>query len=132
MKSMLLKRFAINDDGTFGVLIDENDPFCLTVERPWLNNQKNISCIPDGTYTCKRVQSPKFGDTFEVTGVPGRDEILFHRGNVSDDSHGCIILGHGLEIIKGKEGIDSTGMEFLEFKKRTEGLDQFILAIKTV
>ena len=132
MKNLYLKRFAFNDDATFGVFIDENDPFCLTVERPWLNNQKGISCIPEGTYTCKRVTSPKFGNTFEVTGVAGRDEILIHTGNVSDDSHGCIIVGHGLEKFNNKEGLDNSKYEFSEFLKRVDGLDQFMLAIKNV
>ena len=80
MKHFKLKRVAYIADGTFGVLFDEEIPFCLTVEPEWKDNQEDISCIPTGYYLCKRVQSPKFGDTFEITGVPGRDHVLLHKG----------------------------------------------------
>ena len=52
MKHFKLKRVAYIADGTFGVLFDEEIPFCLTVEREWKNNQRNISCIPTGFYLC--------------------------------------------------------------------------------
>ena len=48
---LTLKRVAENEDGTFGVLIHNNVPFCLTIEPEWKNNMKNISCIPEGSNT---------------------------------------------------------------------------------
>ena len=80
---MILKRVEHSDKCTRGVLIHEDEIIALTLENPWRDNTPNISCIPIGTYLCKRVDSPKFGDTFEVSDVSGRTHILFHSGKVA-------------------------------------------------
>ena len=129
MKQFKLIRIAYIPDGTFGVLFDGDIPFCLTLEREWKDNEKNISCIPRGSYLCKRVQSPKFGDTFEVCDVPGRSHILFHRGNIEDDTHGCLVTGEEYGKYKDKVAVLSSGRAFKEFKKRTENLEYFKLEI---
>ncbi|MEN6388839.1 MAG: DUF5675 family protein [Syntrophomonas sp.] len=64
-----------------------------TLELPDLGNQKNISCIPEGKYEVHRIYSPKFGKCFHVQEVPGRSEILIHKGNYNKDTHGCILIG---------------------------------------
>ncbi len=61
MKTLTLTRVAEGSSGTFGVLIDEGIPFALTLEPPWKNNEKNISCIPMGEYECADTNSVKFG-----------------------------------------------------------------------
>ena len=132
MKEFWLWRFPSIQDGTFGVMLDDNLPFAVTLEREWIFNQKGVSCIPNGNYTCRRVDSPKFGNTFEVTNVLNRSEILFHKGNIRDDSHGCIILGEQYEPIMGKNGVVSSGKAFEEFLKRTEGIDEFILHVRWI
>ena len=132
MKQMTLKRIAHAAAGTFGVLIDGDIPFAVTVERPWLNNEKGKSCIPDGVYNCMRVMSPKFGDTFEITNVTGRTHILFHKGNLSDDSHGCIIVGEQFEAVNGKPGILASAKGFGEFMERLKGMKQFVLTVRTI
>ena len=129
MRVFLLVRVAFTKDGTFGVLLDQGIPFCVTLERPWLHNQQGMSCILGGEYTCKRVQSPKFGNTFEVMDVPRRTHILFHKGNLMDDSHGCILLGEQYEPIGGKNAIQASGKAFNEFLLRTKDIDSFILRI---
>ena len=132
MKEFNLVRVSSIKDGVFGVLMDWNVPFAVTLEREWLDNRKNISCIPNGNYTCRRVDSPKFGDTFEVTNVLNRSEILFHKGNIMMDSHGCIILGEQYEPVMGKNGVVSSGKAFEEFLKRTKEIDEFSLFIKWI
>ena len=67
-----------------------------TAEDDWLNNAPGKSCIVAGSYLCRRKVSPKFGETFEVTGVPGRSAILFHGGNTEEDTQGCVLLGSAL------------------------------------
>jgi len=129
MKHFQLIRITGIDDGTFGVVLDEKIPFCLTVERPWLNNKVGESCIPSGEYVCRRVQSPRFGDTFEVTKVSGRTAILFHKGNVEDDSHGCIILGEQYESLNGKTAVFASGKAMNEFLQRTTGVQEFLFSI---
>jgi len=127
---LTIKRIAHTDEGTFGVLIDTyGTPFALTIERPWLNNRSGESCIPTGTYTCRRVQSPHFGDTFEVMDVPGRSHILFHKGNLMEDSHGCIIVGEQFGRLDGKAAVLSSKAGYNEFKSMTSSVDSFPLEI---
>lgn len=93
-----LRRFADSPFGVFGFLDLIRDDglavarFC-TGEDDWLDNHPKLSCIPAGDYLCKRVKSPKFGWTFEITGVPGRSAILFHSLNTEEDTEGCVGLG---------------------------------------
>jgi hypothetical protein len=66
---------------------------CRTLELPYLENHKDISCIPPGEYKCERITSVKFGLCFIVKDVPGRSGILFHSGNFTTDTEGCILPG---------------------------------------
>jgi hypothetical protein len=127
-----IKRIAENEYGTFGVLIDGDLPFALTLERRWLDNQTGISCIPVGKYQCRRVDSPHFGDTFEVTSVPGRTNILFHKGNIDDNSRGCIIVGEEYDPVLGSYGVKASGDGYGEFMQRLRGLESFDLEIVSV
>lgn len=118
---------------TFGVLIAESGiPFALTLERPWLNNARGVSCIPLGSYTCRRVMSPKFGSTFEVINVQGRQEILLHKGNIEEDSHGCILIGEQFEPLNGEPAILASAKGFQEFLDLTELMDNFNLFVRGI
>lgn len=117
--------------GTFGTLkIKGEPPFCLTLEPPWKDNQKNISCIPADTYFCRRVKSPKFGNTFEVVPVEGREDILFHWGNRVSNTKGCILLGEEYGYLAGHPAILSSKKGFNEFMMKLEGEKEFTLIIK--
>ena len=132
MKMLTLKLVTTGAQGTFGVLLDNDEPFCLTLEDPWKNNEPNVSCIPDGMYNCERAKSPKFGDTFEVTRVTGRTHILFHRGNTQDDTHGCILVGEQYSRLNDKWAIVVSGDAFNEFMRRMGGEKVFQLLVKFV
>ena len=93
MRALTLRRVASGPQGTFGVLLVGGLPFCVTLEDPDNDNQRNISCIPAGKYRCSPYPSQKFGNTFVVEGVRGRAGILFHAGNTHLNTHGCILLG---------------------------------------
>lgn len=131
MRLFTLLRIANPEQGIFGVLKDGDMPFCVTVEN-------NAFVIPDGDYICRRVNSPKFGNTFEITNVPGRSNVLFHGGNWEEDSTGCIVLGEKFEPIwdekrkRLKEGVMESNKAFSEFKERTVGLVTFSLKVRTV
>lgn len=81
--------------GTHGHIEDENAKvLCYTIERPWLNNAEDESCIPEGTYLCSpHVKSNNMQLCWELQNVPGRTGILIHTGNTEGDSEGCIIIG---------------------------------------
>ena len=128
-KLITIKRVATSDKGTFGVVLDEGKPFCVTCELPWKDNEPNVSSIPAGIYEVVRVQSPRFGNTFEVKNVEGRTHILFHRGNSIKDSRGCILLG---ESYSPGETVEASRNAFAEFLHRTKACDKFILQITEV
>lgn len=126
----LLRVTPKNPVAVYGVLMQGQIPFAVTIERPWKNNAKGESCIPPGRYTCKRVNSPKFGNTFEVTGVPGRSAILFHRGNLEDDSHGCILIGESFNPVLGRPGITASKEGFAEFLNILQHVNEFTIDIE--
>ena len=78
-----------------------------TLERPWKNNQPNISCIPKGTYDVKWTFSPKFLKyTYEIIAVPRRSGIRIHSANFFSDLFGCVALGNGYKDINGDGKLD--------------------------
>lgn len=78
--SLILSRYKTSTQGTFG-RIKLEDFLYKTLELPWLDNKRQVSCIPAGQYECKIVQSPRFGRVYQVAKVPGRSQILIHWGN---------------------------------------------------
>jgi len=87
-----LHRVHQSDKGTFGALVG-NAPLCVTLEDPWNNNKRGISCIPAGVYKCVPHNGTKFKDVWILEDVPGRSAILIHAGNSIADTSGCILVG---------------------------------------
>lgn len=79
---------------------------CKTIEPPWKDNQKFVSCIPIGVYKAMKHKSPTHGDCFWINEVPGRTEILIHSGNFYGDSTGCILVGRSFLDINGDGNVD--------------------------
>lgn len=129
---MLLLRVSTSEAGTFGVLVHDDVPFALTLERPWTNNMTDLSCIPEGIYTCKRVHSPKFGETFEVMDVPNRTNVLLHKGNTLDDTHGCILVGEQFTMQDGRPMLAASAVGYAVFMEKVKTFDVFPLTIKDV
>lgn len=99
--NLLIIRDTFTEESTIGRLFLNGELFCDTLENPWKNNQRNISCIPDGEYDV-RLRLPRESATRDyihllVKEVPNRDWILFHRGNTAKDTSGCIVVGKGSE-----------------------------------
>ena len=131
MRAFTLKRLTDDRLSYPGVLLDENgQKICCTLENPWHDNQVNISCIPEGDYLCKRYGSQKFGNTFQIVGVPGRTGILFHKGNWSRDTEGCILLGTSFiyEPDKGK-GVGNSSLAMTNFMHLMRDEQEFLLKV---
>ena len=99
--NLLIIRDTFTENSTIGELFINGERFCDTLENPWLNNQRNISCIPEGRYKV-RLRLPRESATRDylhllVQDVPNRDYILFHIGNTAKDTSGCILVGQGSE-----------------------------------
>jgi hypothetical protein len=104
-----LYRLRRGDQGTSGILFYNNFK-CQTLELPWKDNKPNESCIPSGSYDVKIRLSPKYGQIYWVTEVPGRSFILIHSGNWAGDRgkgykthvNGCILLGKNRGLLQGQ------------------------------
>jgi Family of unknown function (DUF5675) len=63
----------------------------FAIELPWRDNQRNVSCIPEGTYPLKARFSEKFGHHLLLQDVPDRNLILIHPANdARKELLGCI------------------------------------------
>jgi hypothetical protein len=76
---------------TVGILFDKNIDLA-TLERAWANNEKNVSCIPEGVYLVKRDKTGKH-QWYSVQDVEGRTLIELHGGVWARHSNGCILIG---------------------------------------
>ena len=100
MKEAILTRYDHGKFATLGKLYVPDASTVVasaiefyTLENPWLDNAKNISCIPEGEYICKMRNSPRFGWRYHLQGTEPRTWILIHPGNYPKDTKGCIMLG---------------------------------------
>lgn len=95
---LILERFMHGHTVTFGS-IDVGSMTLYTLEEPWRNNARGESCIPQGVYQLRPIIRPNGKMAIAVVSVPGRDNILIHVGNTTDDTEGCILpgLGYGFE-----------------------------------
>jgi hypothetical protein len=119
-------------DGTNGELKDGGQLICFTIELPWRENQRNISCIPEGRYELKKRYHEHYGWHIHVLNVPGRDWILIHPAtDAQTQLRGCIapcsmLTGHG----KGKASrIANVKLQSLVFEAMTK--EKVFLTIKS-
>ncbi len=101
MINLLLIRDTFSKESTIGELFLNGERICDTLENPWQDNQRNISCIPEGVYPV-RLRLPRESGTRDylhllVQEVPNRDFILVHRGNFPSQTQGCLLVGLGTE-----------------------------------
>jgi hypothetical protein len=99
MINLLIIRDTFTDESTIGELFLNGERLCDTLENPWLDNQKNISCIPVGEYPVRlrlaRESATKNYLHLLIQDVPNRNYVLFHRGNTNADTQGCVLVGLG-------------------------------------
>lgn len=99
---------------------------CNTIELPWLQNQRNISCIPEGRYELRKRFIKKFGLHLLVVDVPDRSWILIHPANdAKTQLKGCIAPvtkltgpGKGNESRLANEKLKALVLEALERKEK--------------
>ena len=95
-------------EGTNGKLECEGKLICNTIELPWRNNERRVSCIPEGEYFIEKRYSLKFKWHLHVLDVENRSLILFHpANNALKVLNGCIapvtkLSGPGLGLFSRK------------------------------
>lgn len=122
MMDLELVRFGSTPYGTFGKLLIPQGPDIrkfYTVERPWLDNEVGVSCVPLGEYgliwlpTTTPVPAKYNGHTWYLEGdtvglEPGqkqRSRVAVHIGNTMADLRGCIAPGANLTSLEGAWGV---------------------------
>lgn len=128
MREVIIQRLKAESSqewGTFGRLsIPDTGFICVTVERPWIDNQRDnpatpqneSSCVPSGTYLIKLDYSPKHGKRlYELQGVPNRSEVQIHAANYARELLGCIAVGHHIEDMGGGKGITNSAVTLKAF-----------------
>ena len=86
MISICLQREYQSNHNTVGKIIVLDGPIqvfeAYTLERPWVDNERMVSCVPAGMYEMRYEYSPKFNrNLWELKDVPNRSEIKFHAAN---------------------------------------------------
>lgn len=142
---LTLRTLEQNAYATYSQLVDQEEKqLCVTLENPWVDlnhdgiSDRNVSCIPGGTYVCRRRYSEAHGcEVFEVTGVPGRDNVEMHIGCLPRDTKGCVLLGsqfgevdYGDGKPDGKgHGVTGSHAAFKSFMDHMKGIDVFTLHV---
>ncbi len=99
---------------------------CNTIELPWLQNERNVSCIPEGRFELRKRFIKKFGLHLLVVDVPDRSWILIHPANdAKTQLKGCIASvtqltgpGKGNESRLANEKLKALVLEALERKEK--------------
>lgn len=141
---MIAVRTDFRQDGIFSNLFAANKPeeiFCYSLEHAY-NDQPpgNIPNwkpkVPPGLYLCvlgdHRLHSMKTSfKTYMITGVAGHTNLLFHKGNIDNDSDGCSCLGLAESYDQhGAKDVISSGLAFDKFMAFHGGESHFWLTVK--
>lgn len=89
----ILYRYDYSLGHTAGILLVEGKYVADTLELPWKDNHKNISCIPEGRYEVNKFFSRIKGECILLKDVPDREGIEIHSGNRVSELKGCIAVG---------------------------------------
>jgi len=102
--------------GTLEVLRGGSVEFkCFTLELPWKNNERQVSCImpapgAERTYKARKTKkSPSFNyEHLDILDTPGRSYVKLHSGNFNKQILGCCLVGKALVDINGDGELDVT------------------------
>jgi len=120
---------------TLGSLFMDGILLCKTMELPWKNNQRSISCIPEGEYLVTKEppilkddpnteldesggRKPRDYWHFRFHDVPKRSGVLIHKITYVKDLQGCIGVGLDFKDFN-KDGV-------LDMADSTKALDKLV------
>ena len=137
--NVTIKRTDISEQGAFSEVYDDlARQIAVGLERAF-HATKTVAReivdiwapkIPEGAYECVRGKHRLDGmledfETFEITGVDGHTGLLFHWGNWTKDSDGCVLLG----TTRSKDMIMESRQAFNRFMALQAGVDKFTLQV---
>lgn len=87
----IVMRRTYHASGTNSNVFVDGVYLCAAIELPWVNNERQKSCIPEGSYELTKRTSAKYGQHLLVNKVPNRSLILLHpANNARTELRGCI------------------------------------------
>lgn len=127
-----------SDKNDFGFDLGDGQHGLHTLELPWKENQKRISCIPPDNYIAVRsmyysgdgVGGKRDYPCFELLDVPDRTEIKIHIGNYLKNFLGCIGLGKKRDT--AVPAVWSSGEAFNLFMQYLDEIDKIEIEIRNV
>lgn len=131
---LTLTRTRTDETGIYSILTDaDGTTIAHTLEHAYDDGTGTFKPkIIDGTHLCVRGNHLLHGmttpfSTFEITGVPGHSNLLFHWGNYNKDSDGCVLLGEA-EV---GDMVTNSRDTFEKFIALEAGLNEFNLTVVT-
>lgn len=113
-----INRVFQNNQKTLGVGLILTGNWILkdfkTIELPWKNNERNISCIPAGVYEAMAIERYSNSEyAIWLQDVPKRSEILIHTANHVNQLLGCIAPGVRFKDINDDGKIDIVNSDYV-------------------
>lgn len=112
MKALCLRRKWFDDERTIGALSEQSyGHICYTLEPSYSDT---FPLIAPGVYELEPHSGPRFKDTWAIVGngithYPAggsrRSTVLFHQGNLDEESRGCILLGLSIGRLNGEDAV---------------------------
>ena len=119
------------DTWTDGLIFIEGILLCRSIELRWANNERNVSCVPEGVYPVTIIQHPKFGECLQINGVKGRSGILVHVANdAQKELRGCIAPVFSLSG-NGKGQYSRLALKYIIENLKNSGEKEHFIEIKS-
>ena len=139
---LLNKRVALKDTYTIGHLSIDGVPECDVLEDKvrdidhdgkFDHGESKVfaeTAIPYGTYKIIITYSERFKkDLPLLLNVPSFDGIRIHPGNTSEDTHGCLLVGHNTEMGKVTSSKDTFEKLFKKIKEAFDSNEEIEITI---
>lgn len=154
--NLTLVRHAYLPNVTLGQLFAASRAWCI-LEEGWRRDPDGPggqrregklveSCVPDGSYILKPHFSAKYPQGVWTLVNPtlgvyapgtrpagqtwGRDAVLIHRGNTTDDIEGCLLIGKRHGTLDGKPAVLESGTALDELRALLGSKDSHQLYIR--
>ena len=128
---LILERVYLETE-TLGSIYMDGQVIAKTMELPWKQNKRAISCIPEDTYKVVK-QPPKPTRNyayFRLPNVIGRTGILIHRITYVKELKGCIGVGSRFYDFN-KDGVPDMAESSAKLQWMIDNLpDEFYLQIR--
>lgn len=133
---MKLVRYNAGPQGIFSHLLDAKGvKIAETLTHAYQRAEDQwVPIVAPGRYQCSLGKHTLDGvhwfDTYQIMNVAGHTGILFHQGNVENESLGCELLGGYTGTLDGEQAVLHSADAFAQFMKIQDGAPSFWLTVE--